>query len=225
MDQSQFAELIGKSIHTIQSIEAGRLVISESLARQIAGMTGVDPKWTLGEDPDKPPVIWGTDRLFTKTIFDSLQRKRVPVPDRYDRMFADLLLATFAIPMKGPIIAASKDTDSNTIHRLFYEVMGFIDDLYERYGGEKENIDNSEVQELWFLSAYETLQKATRSPKISSNPGIQDRLRDAESLFKQASGGRTYKEYAADISKRSGKQGIWTSFIDSIADSMSQRIR
>jgi len=46
-DQEQFAELIGCSVHTLQSIETGRLKLSEELAHRIASETWVDVDWLL----------------------------------------------------------------------------------------------------------------------------------------------------------------------------------
>jgi transcriptional regulator with XRE-family HTH domain len=45
LNQRQLAELIGASIYTVQSIETGRLTVSEKNANRLSAMTGIDPAW------------------------------------------------------------------------------------------------------------------------------------------------------------------------------------
>jgi transcriptional regulator with XRE-family HTH domain len=47
MSQSVFANMIGASMHTILSIELGRLDLSERFAYKISEETGVRPRWLL----------------------------------------------------------------------------------------------------------------------------------------------------------------------------------
>jgi len=54
MTQSDLANLIGASVHTIQSIELGRLTLSERFAYKIAEQTGVSPRWLRANKLKKP---------------------------------------------------------------------------------------------------------------------------------------------------------------------------
>jgi transcriptional regulator with XRE-family HTH domain len=51
-----FARLIGRSFHTIQSLESGRLRLSPKLATRISSEIGVSTQWLLHGPPESPPV-------------------------------------------------------------------------------------------------------------------------------------------------------------------------
>lgn len=55
LGQKEMAELAGCSVPTIQSIELGRLKLSEKLAAKISVETGVDLTWLMEGNPDVSP--------------------------------------------------------------------------------------------------------------------------------------------------------------------------
>ena len=55
LTQKEMADLVNRAPSTIQSVELGKLPLSEDLAMLIAEATGVDPGWLLEEDPTTPP--------------------------------------------------------------------------------------------------------------------------------------------------------------------------
>ncbi len=75
LSQKALADLAGKSQATIQSIELGRLALSENLAREIGAAVNVDPNWLKNGDPNSEPIIYiypGKDPenlILTKAIF------------------------------------------------------------------------------------------------------------------------------------------------------------
>lgn len=72
-----FAELIGKSLGAVNSLESGRLALSEELAFKIADETGVAGGWLLDASPDEPPFwfdhVDGRKRPWTKEMFEQIQ--------------------------------------------------------------------------------------------------------------------------------------------------------
>src|ERR1700756_3106949 len=52
--QDGFAKLIGCSIHTLQSVETGRMKLGKSLAARISLITGVHIEWLLKNLKCKP---------------------------------------------------------------------------------------------------------------------------------------------------------------------------
>jgi transcriptional regulator with XRE-family HTH domain len=50
----EFADLIGKSPSTVESLEGGRLALSEKTALAISKKTGVSLKWLLDGNPSAP---------------------------------------------------------------------------------------------------------------------------------------------------------------------------
>jgi transcriptional regulator with XRE-family HTH domain len=52
----EFAELIGKAPSTVESLEGGRLALSEKTALEISKKFGVGLTWLLAGDPKSAPV-------------------------------------------------------------------------------------------------------------------------------------------------------------------------
>jgi transcriptional regulator with XRE-family HTH domain len=70
--QKEMAELAGCSTHTIQSVELGRLALSELLARKISNATGISAGCLLRNDL-KAPLI--SDHFEPFTVEDYNQRR------------------------------------------------------------------------------------------------------------------------------------------------------
>lgn len=73
MGQKELAELAGCSLATIQSVELGRLKLSQRLAEKIATVCGVSPDWLLQDDPSAPPTAWLRNGEFTAEVFKATQ--------------------------------------------------------------------------------------------------------------------------------------------------------
>lgn len=52
----EFADLVGKTVHTVNSLESGRLVLSDKLAIKIGDVTSVSPHWLVDDRDTRPPV-------------------------------------------------------------------------------------------------------------------------------------------------------------------------
>jgi transcriptional regulator with XRE-family HTH domain len=55
LTQKEMADLVDRAARTIQSVELGKLPLSEDLAMAVAQATGVDAGWLLEGDADTPP--------------------------------------------------------------------------------------------------------------------------------------------------------------------------
>ena len=55
LNQRAFAALLGRSIAAVQSLEIGRLKLSDQLAGEIAGRTGINPRWLMDNNLDEEP--------------------------------------------------------------------------------------------------------------------------------------------------------------------------
>ncbi len=82
LKQDGMADLLGCSLPTIQSIEVGRLPLSEKLAETIAFQTGVSLEWLLRNETTAPPVgpyhVPDTNGVlhkesYTKAMFEQRQ--------------------------------------------------------------------------------------------------------------------------------------------------------
>jgi transcriptional regulator with XRE-family HTH domain len=55
LTQNQMGALVNRAARTIQSIELGKLPLTEKLALRLAEATGVDEAWLFAGDPQAPP--------------------------------------------------------------------------------------------------------------------------------------------------------------------------
>lgn len=77
--QPQMAKMLGCSAATIQSIEVGRLKMSERLAQRISRKTDINPAWLLQGDPLAPPMDT-TGAPYTQESFELNQPINHPLP-------------------------------------------------------------------------------------------------------------------------------------------------
>ena len=71
--QKEFADKVSCSLDTIKSLEQGRLKLSATLAMKIYEATGIDTRWLIANDPEKPPVAFWKAEPYTKAIYDAVQ--------------------------------------------------------------------------------------------------------------------------------------------------------
>lgn len=62
----EFAQLLGRSVHTVNSLESGRLQLSDGLAAKVREKTGVALSWLLDETQTGPPVSFSGELLMRK---------------------------------------------------------------------------------------------------------------------------------------------------------------
>jgi len=70
-----WAEMLGKSVHTIRHLEAGTLKLSATLAAKMNYETGISIKWLMDEDETAPPVA-ADGTPYTKKIYDNAQARK-----------------------------------------------------------------------------------------------------------------------------------------------------
>jgi DNA-binding XRE family transcriptional regulator len=88
--QPELAEMVGCSVATIQSIEVGRLKLSESLAGRISVTTGCDRDWLLRNDvsapmPPRPFFMKGVASVGLQTYVYRISL----LADVFSRLFAE----------------------------------------------------------------------------------------------------------------------------------------
>jgi transcriptional regulator with XRE-family HTH domain len=82
LTQTQFGELIGRSLPVIQSIEIGRQRLNEEIAQEVWRQTGVNKKWLLENDASKP-IRNSAGALYTLADFDLVQSFLSQSPDDF----------------------------------------------------------------------------------------------------------------------------------------------
>src|SRR5437867_1964060 len=93
-NQEAFAKLIGCSVHTLQSVETGRLKLREELARRISTATDVDLNWLRQNDLDAEPRVANSKYPYTRSTFENAQaQRRLGTPDFFATIAPNYLLA------------------------------------------------------------------------------------------------------------------------------------
>lgn len=72
----EMAGILDRTVHTIHSVESGRLKLSPELATKMFHETGISLDWLLNEDPNAPPIS-GRGEPYTKEIFEKAQAEKI----------------------------------------------------------------------------------------------------------------------------------------------------
>lgn len=133
--QEAFARLIGCSIHTLQSVETGRLKLSEELARRIAAATDVDLNWLRENDLTAEPCVADSKFPYTRSAFNNAQaQRRLGIPDFIGTISADYLLASYG-QLRAIISDAAKRGEGGVV---IWKLARFIDELRQDYGHDND---------------------------------------------------------------------------------------
>ena len=152
----KFAELIGRSIHTVKSLESGRLGLSEELAIKISVETGVSANWLLAGDPQAQPLIdsppFGPNLgIFTKETFEARRA------DRMQNREGGIIVLHVPWFESAKLNAISEAAEKSGSGRLaHYRISKFLGELEKEFGITKERFDAEKRKwELW--SEFENL--------------------------------------------------------------------
>jgi len=142
--QGPFAEMIGCTIHTLQSIETGRpdrLKLSEGLARRISAATGVHLRWLLENDLKADIVRSPDGRPFTKSEFERVQaQKKIGSTE-----FVQYMVGDYAASFYGQIRAIlSSAVKQNLAEVAAWRIAKFLDDCRREFGHDRTLIGSEE---------------------------------------------------------------------------------
>ena len=70
-----WAEMLGKSVHTIRHLEAGTLKLSAAMAAKMNYASGISITWLMDGNPAAPPVDWD-GKEYTKKTYDEVQARK-----------------------------------------------------------------------------------------------------------------------------------------------------
>jgi plasmid maintenance system antidote protein VapI len=72
----EMAEKMGRSVHTIRSLESGRLKLGGELATKMVHETGISSVWLLNGDPTAPAVS-ANGEPYTRAKFEEAQAEKI----------------------------------------------------------------------------------------------------------------------------------------------------
>lgn len=130
LKQKQLAALVNKSQATIQSIELGRLKLSETLAERIVLETDVNLAWLLNGDPDAPIIKMDGRTRYSKHDFETAQASHENIEINNPKILQTSLnnwtqqLATLS----------HKAFKKQRFSLLYYRTKSFLDALEKEFG-------------------------------------------------------------------------------------------
>jgi len=136
LGQKELADLVECSRPTIQSIELGRLPLSDKLADRVSRETGVDLAWLKNNNVKKPPLDYEGYR-YTRDVFERVQADSAMKDEHMSDAIARLALVMHTARLAGLLLAAYK---SGEFSLCSYRLSKALDDLEERFGKVRFNI-------------------------------------------------------------------------------------
>jgi transcriptional regulator with XRE-family HTH domain len=121
----ELADVLGCSVPTINSIETGRLKLSEAMAKRMVHETGISLAWLLNGDVSAPPIAeWGGEP-FTAETFEWRQANKV----HWDRVSEFELTGEFLI-FAGRLRSIVQDAQRRKdVAMTFYKIGRFLGTL------------------------------------------------------------------------------------------------
>ena len=123
------ADILKRSVHTIRSLESGRLKLSQELAKRIFHETGISTVWLLNGDPTAPPVT-GRGEPYTKEGFDRAQAEKIYY-DRPNPIFRKIDALGFCARLVAILESASTKKD---YYVALYKTHAALDSLQSEFG-------------------------------------------------------------------------------------------
>jgi transcriptional regulator with XRE-family HTH domain len=140
LGQKKMADVARCSTPTIQSIELGRLALSESLARRISAATGVGLRWLLDNDLSAP-IVNRAGYPYLRLTFESRQAGKAFGDNRLSRQS----LADFAAAFYGQIRAIlSSASKRNFAEVATWRLGKFLDTCRREFGHDEGLIEMDE---------------------------------------------------------------------------------
>jgi hypothetical protein len=129
-----FADVLGCSEATVNSLETGRLKLSEAMAQRIFHETGVSLPWLLNGDVSAL-VVTGRGEPFTAETFERAQAEKKHF-DKVQPWFFATDFAEFAGRLRGILASANR---AGNYFMPAYKVGKFLDALAKEYGEDGES--------------------------------------------------------------------------------------
>jgi hypothetical protein len=154
---SAWADMLGKSVHTIRHLEAGTLKLSDAMAMKMVYQSGISIGWLMDGNPAAPPIAQD-GREYTKKIYDEVQAK-----EKHFATVSDYALGRGAIEFFRQILAIMLSANrQRKFHLAFYRTANAIVDLSDEFGEAKE-LDNTE-KALAYVESVLTFKPKSKRP-------------------------------------------------------------
>ena len=158
------AEILGKSVATINSVEAGRLKLSPGLATKMFHETGISPVWLLNGDPTVPPVS-ASGKPYTRADYDQARAAKIHY-DHPHPLFRNVDKLGFCARLIAILESASARKD---YYMARYKVHTALDSLRREFGMDEKVYQHSALDHLNNTMAIAALKEVlARDNEIES---------------------------------------------------------
>jgi transcriptional regulator with XRE-family HTH domain len=138
--QREMADIAGCSFDTIQSVELGRLALSEDLARRISAATDVHLHWLLDNDLEAD-IVETRGHPYTHSVFENRQAQRKFGDNELSRQ----MMADYAASFYGQIRAILSSASKKDLAEVAtWKVAKYLDDCRREFGHDKKLIGTEE---------------------------------------------------------------------------------
>lgn len=136
--QQEMAELAGCSRDTIQSVELGRLKLSEELARKLSAATGVHFRWLIENDL-QAEIITATGAPYSRSHYELCQaQKKVGRSE-----FVQFLIDDYAVSFYGQMRAALSSAVKRDLAEVaVWKMAKFLEDCRDQFGHDRKLLPN-----------------------------------------------------------------------------------
>jgi transcriptional regulator with XRE-family HTH domain len=145
--QRELAEMVDCAPITVQSIELGKLRLSERLARRIALQTGADLDWLMAGDYKTPPTCpREAGEPYSKRHYQMTRAEIAdPRTDPFDLAHAENVLADAARQLAGGLLTAYRKNQSIF---FYYKLREALEDFRVEFPPAKDLPTEQKLGEL-----------------------------------------------------------------------------
>jgi hypothetical protein len=133
---SVWADMLGKSVHSIRHLEAGTLKLSPALAAKMNYETGISIKWLMDGNPDVPPVSFRGGQKFTKAIYERIQAEKKHFAQVKEKDINNNLPEFIGI-IYGILRSANRKHD---FHLAVYKIWRALNELRNEFGADETKL-------------------------------------------------------------------------------------
>jgi len=164
---AEWADILGKSVHTIRHLEAGTLKLSGAMAARMNYASGISIQWLMDGNPTAPPVSAG-GKKYTKAIYDNARaRKKYFATVKNENVRStvlDVLCALFPI-----LVSANR---KGNYHLAVYRTAKALAELRDEFGEAKD------------FTGYDKVLPYVLAPFAPPPKHLQESLRKIEQLIR-----------------------------------------
>ncbi len=124
-----WADILGKSVHTIRHLEAGSLKLSAALAAKMNYESGISIQWLMDGNTAAPPIS-ADGRAYTREIYDQVQARK-----KYFATVGDSDVQSAALDVLRAICAILVNANrKRNYHLAVYRIAKAIAELRDEFG-------------------------------------------------------------------------------------------